>query len=78
LQELGLPASMKVQALLFFNIGVELGQLAFIAAVLVLVFVATRLVPLVGRHQVRVGDIAVYAIGICSAYWLLERAGAVL
>jgi hydrogenase/urease accessory protein HupE len=78
LQELGLPGSMKVQALLFFNIGVELGQLAFIAAVLLLVFIATRLVPLIGRHQVRVGDIAVYAIGVCSAYWLIERAGAVL
>ena len=78
LQELGLPASMKVQALLFFNLGVELGQLVFIVAVLLLVFVATRLVPLIGRHQVRVGDIAVYAIGICSAYWLFERTGAVL
>jgi hydrogenase/urease accessory protein HupE len=73
LQELGLPASMKVQALLFFNIGVELGQLAFITAVLALVFVATRLVPVVGRQQARLANVAVYAIGICSAYWLLER-----
>jgi hydrogenase/urease accessory protein HupE len=73
LQELGLPASMKVQALLFFNIGVELGQLAFIAAVLALVFVSTRLVPFIGKHQVRLADITVYAVGICSAYWLLER-----
>jgi uncharacterized membrane protein YqjE len=75
LQELGLPASMKVQALLFFNIGVELGQLAFIGAVLVLVFVATRLVPPVDRHQMRLVNIAFYAIGICSAYWVFERTG---
>jgi len=78
LQELGLPASMKVQALLFFNIGVELGQLAFIAAVLALVFVATRLVPFVNRHQIRFADITVYAVGICSAFWLLERTAVVL
>lgn len=74
LQELGLPASMKVQALLFFNIGVELGQLSFIAAVLVLVFVAARLVPLIGKHQVKLVDIVVYVVGVCSAYWLIERA----
>ena len=72
LQELGLPASMKVQALLFFNIGVELGQLAFIVGVLALVIVATKL-TIISKHQSRLADIAAYAIGICSAYWLFER-----
>ena len=72
LQELGLPASMTVQALLFFNIGVELGQLAFIVGVLALVIVATKL-TIISKHQSRLADIAAYAIGICSAYWLFER-----
>ena len=72
LQELGLPASMKVQALLFFNIGVELGQLVFIVAVLALVASATRL-SIFTRHRDQFGDAGVYAIGICSAYWLFER-----
>lgn len=72
LQELGLPASMKVQALLFFNIGVELGQLAFIVGVLALVMVTTKL-TMISKHQARLADIGVYAIGICSAYWLFER-----
>ena len=76
LQELGLPASMKMQALLFFNVGVELGQLAFIAVVLILVVVAIRQIAMVGKHQERLAGVAVYAIGICSAYWLLERSGA--
>jgi hydrogenase/urease accessory protein HupE len=73
LQELGLPSSMKMQALLFFNIGVELGQLAFIAVVLALVMLAVRQIALVDKHQMRLVDISVYAIGICSSYWLLER-----
>ncbi|MCS5595357.1 MAG: HupE/UreJ family protein, partial [Porticoccaceae bacterium] len=77
LQELGLPASMKIQALLFFNIGVELGQLAFIAGVLTLVIFTTRQIAIIDKHQVKFAGIAVYGIGICSAYWLLERSGAV-
>lgn len=77
LQELGLPSAMKAQALLFFNIGVELGQLAFIAAVLALVYSARKLIPPVARHQVVLGNLAVYAVGICSAYWLLERSAVV-
>lgn len=77
LQELGLPSAMKVQALLFFNVGVELGQLAFIAAVLALVYSARKLIPPVASRQIELGNVAVYAVGICSAYWLLERSAAV-
>jgi hydrogenase/urease accessory protein HupE len=72
LQELGLPASMKVHALLFFNIGVELGQLAFIVVVLGVVAAATR-IAIIGKHREKFAEAAVYAIGICSAYWLFER-----
>ena len=72
LQELGLPASMKVHALLFFNIGVELGQLVFIVAVLVLVAAVTR-IAIIAKHRDKLAEAAVYAIGICSAYWLFER-----
>jgi hydrogenase/urease accessory protein HupE len=72
LQELGLPASMKVHALMFFNIGVELGQLAFIVVVLAVVAAATR-IAIIGKHRENLAEAAVYAIGICSAYWLFER-----
>tara|TARA_B110000046_G_C12958190_1_gene383278 strand:+ start:389 stop:1390 length:1002 start_codon:yes stop_codon:yes gene_type:complete len=75
LQELGLPASMKVQALLFFNIGVELGQLLFIAAVLALVFVALRYITAVSKHRSVLAEIVVYGVGITGAYWLFERFG---
>lgn len=75
LQELGLPASMKVQALLFFNIGVELGQLLFIVAVLALVFVALRYISIVGKHRVVLAEMIVYGVGITGAYWLFERFG---
>jgi hydrogenase/urease accessory protein HupE len=73
LQELGLPAAMKVDALLFFNIGVELGQLMFIAAILALVSVLVRTIGAVARHQAVLVEAVVYAVGVTSAYWLFER-----
>ncbi|MDG1310481.1 MAG: HupE/UreJ family protein [Porticoccaceae bacterium] len=76
LQELGLPASMKVHALLFFNIGVELGQLLFIAVVLALVFAVLRTITVANKHRVVLVEIAVYGVGITSSYWLFERLGA--
>ena len=75
LQELGLPASMKVHALLFFNIGVELGQLLFIVAVLLLVSVAMRYIAVVRKHQSVLAQAVVYGVGITSSYWLFERMG---
>ena len=72
LQELGLPASMKLFALLFFNVGVELGQLLFILLITAAMVLAIRVVRLQFNHKLT--NIAAYAIGICSSYWLLERA----
>ena len=70
LAEIGLPKGAEVLALLLFNLGVEIGQVAFVGAVLLLVFLATRLarLPLVPARMV-----AAYAIGITGAYWAIER-----
>ena len=76
LQELGLPTAMKAQALLFFNIGVELGQLLFIALVLIIVFLGLRTIAPVSKHRALLTDMVVYGVGITSAYWLFERLAA--
>ena len=70
LAEIGLPKGAEVLALLLFNLGVEAGQVAFVGAVLLLVFLATRLarLPLAPARVV-----AAYAIGITGAYWAIER-----
>ncbi|WP_439398936.1 HupE/UreJ family protein [Bradyrhizobium sp. PMVTL-01] len=72
LMDIGLPHGDIPLALLSFNVGVEIGQLLFIGAVLG-VFVLIR------RHQVpsRIAGAAVpvasYAIGIISSFWFIER-----
>ena len=73
LSDVGLPANAIPLALLFFNAGVEIGQLAFIAAVLGVMAAATRL--RVARHEMA-WRLPVYAIGTMAAYWTVERVAA--
>ena len=77
LAEVGLPQLAVPTALLFFNVGVEFGQLAFIAAVLCIVHAGRAL----GRHIVFsrpqwLWRIPPYTIGGAASYWLLERVAA--
>ncbi len=70
LSEVGLPASAIPTALLFFNVGVEVGQLCFIAVVLALM-VAARRVPF-ARGAWR-WQVPVYVIGTTASYWTIDR-----
>lgn len=71
LSELGLPVAMKTTALLFFNLGVELGQIIFIVASLLLVWVLRQ--ALGSELQKKVVYAAIYCVGIIAAYWMLQR-----
>lgn len=70
LSEVGLPANAIPVALLFFNIGVEAGQLLFIAAVLAVTAGARRVQLPRGEWSWR---LPVYAIGTVAAYWTIDR-----
>lgn len=70
LSEMGLPEGVVALALLMFNIGVELGQLSFVAGVLSVVWL-WRALHLAWRGRVRY--VPPYAIGSLAAYWTLER-----
>ncbi|MCP3979090.1 MAG: HupE/UreJ family protein [bacterium] len=70
LTEIGLPAQAVPLALLFFNVGVESGQLAFIAAVGVLIVAARRLTLPQPTWAWRV---PAYGIGAVAAFWTIER-----
>jgi hydrogenase/urease accessory protein HupE len=74
LGNIGLRASDVPPALLFFNIGVEAGQLAFVAAILV-VHQATRITvrTRLPKFQPALG----YALGALAMLWFFERLPAV-
>ena len=74
LREVGLPQQAIPVALLFFNVGVELGQLMFIASVLAVAAVARRIAQRVALPRPAwAWRVPAYAIGTVTAYWTIER-----
>ncbi len=70
LSEVGMPQNAVPLALLLFNVGVEVGQLLFVAGVLLLVW-AVRKSKF--QWQQRLESVAAYGIGSIAAYWTIER-----
>jgi hydrogenase/urease accessory protein HupE len=73
LSEVGLPEGQIPVALLFFNLGVEAGQLLFIAAVLAVVAGARRIHTPWPRWAEMVPP---YAIGSVAMFWVIQRVAA--
>lgn len=70
LSEVGVPAHAIPVALLLFNLGVEIGQLTFIALALT-VIAGLRRVHWTQRAWL--ARLPAYAIGSLAAYWMIER-----
>ena len=79
LSEIGLPPAEIPVALLFFNIGVELGQLLFIGALMLLLYAGRKLIG--GMNWDRVAPagriFAAYVFGTMATVWFVERVGPV-
>ena len=71
LAEVGLPTAEIPLALFSFNVGIELGQLAFVGAVL-LVAAALRKVPVAWPQWAKA--VPAYGIGTMATFWFLQRA----
>jgi hypothetical protein len=69
LSEIGLPADGRGQALFGFNAGVEVGQLAALAAV----WLALRIVRPGELARARWGRATAVGLGGASVFWLLQR-----
>jgi hypothetical protein len=75
LAEVGLPAGEIPLALFSFNVGIEAGQIAFVAVVL-LAGAAVSRVRFPWPH--RLSFVPAYGIGCLAAFWFFERTAAVL
>ncbi|MGD2132250.1 MAG: HupE/UreJ family protein [Maricaulaceae bacterium] len=79
LREIGIPDGAAPLALAFFNLGVEVGQVAFILAVLALIALARQLARLTSlAAPAWAWRAPVYVIGTAAAFWFIERAAAIL
>ena len=75
LAEVGLPPHDIPLALLLFNLGVEAGQLAFVAVLLLIRWGIARLAP---RIPPILAELPTYGIGTAAAFWLIQRLAAIL
>lgn len=73
LEEVGLPETAIPVALLMFNVGVEAGQLLFVAGVVAVAALSKRFLPLSAASVKRTVS---YAIGSIAAFWTIERVAA--
>ncbi len=71
LSEIGLPQQSIPLALVFFNVGVELGQLFFVLVVVLFSWLLHQLKQqkLLNRAE----TVVIYSIGGLSSFWLFER-----
>ncbi|MEZ0275436.1 MAG: HupE/UreJ family protein [Roseimicrobium sp.] len=74
LSEVGLPQGDIPSALLLFNVGVEVGQLAFVAVVLVIIALIHRVRLPLPRWAPLVPP---YAIGSVAMFWVFQRVAAI-
>ncbi len=76
LSEIGLPEDSRLGALLLFNVGIELGQIVIVIAVLALLFLLRKALGTrvsMGSRQV-LRALPAVAIGGVASYWFFERA----
>jgi len=71
LSEVGVPEQAVTIALIFFNVGVELGQLFFISVVMALGLFLHSLKQELLLSKLK--TIIVYLIGALSSFWLIQR-----
>ncbi len=80
LRDIGLPQTELPTALLFFNVGVEIGQILFVLMLLAGFFMVRpalkRLLLSARDHEVRWSSLttpASYVIGSIASFWLIDR-----
>ena len=67
-ERVGILEINAVQALLLFNIGIEVGQLMIVAVIVVLSRLAMRFFSL--QHLIRAGA---WGMGCMAAFWTIDR-----
>lgn len=70
LTDIGLPRENLPAALLFFNVGVEIGQIAFVLLVLALIRAHRRLQAMPPQWSETFG---VYTMGAIASFWFISR-----
>ncbi len=70
LRSIGLPQDEIPLSLLAFNMGIEIGQLLFIALIISILYFLKRYIKI---NELKIKVVLAYIVGTLSAYWFIER-----
>jgi len=70
LKSIGLPQDEIPLSLLAFNIGIEIGQLLFIAVVISILYFLKHFIKI---NELKIKVVLAYIVGTLSSYWFIER-----
>ncbi|MEL7044034.1 MAG: HupE/UreJ family protein [Pseudomonadota bacterium] len=73
LLEIGLPVDQLAVALLVFNLGIELGQLLIVGALLVVLFLLLRIVPVIAKLEVPARHTLATSLVALGVFWFVGR-----
>tara|TARA_B100000029_G_C17599798_1_gene965374 strand:- start:2992 stop:3819 length:828 start_codon:yes stop_codon:yes gene_type:complete len=74
LREVGLPSTELPTALLFFNIGVEIGQIIFVLIIFgAILLLRSKALEAYRLSRAHTGIATAYPVGTIAAFWTLER-----
>jgi len=72
LEEIGLPSSNTLSALLAFNLGIEIGQALFACLVFSILFLLSK-IPSQKTNSLNPSNMVASTIGVVASFWLFER-----
>lgn len=76
LNDIGLPQTELLVGLLFFNLGVEIGQIVFAAGLITLALIFKKLIQQWGNQETLLYAsrmVSSYIVGSLACFWLFER-----
>jgi len=73
LKSTGLPQTELPVSLLFFNIGVEIGQIIFILIVMFAIFILNSVFTNKLKTLIKYDKLAAYIIGSAASFWMVQR-----
>ena len=73
LKEIGLPQTEITTSLLFFNIGVEIGQIIFVLCIIAIFKIIISAIRVSDDVIPKLEKPAAYVVGSLAAFWMIER-----
>ena len=73
LKDIGLPQNEIVSSLLFFNLGVEIGQILFVFMIIAFIYLIKYILNKPTAALLRLELHTAYIVGCLASFWLIER-----